>query len=47
MPIITVDRKDFCGLIGKDIPMEIIEERLPMIGVSWEGKENLGKNRIL
>ena len=39
MPIITVDRKDFCGLIGKDIPMNIIEERLPMIGVSWEGKE--------
>jgi len=39
MPIITVDRKDFCELIGKDIPMNIIEERLPMIGVSWDGKE--------
>jgi len=40
MPVITVDIKDFCELIGKDVSMKEIEERLPMLGVSWEGKEN-------
>ncbi len=39
MPVITVDRDDFCKLIGKEISMQEIEERLPMIGVAWEGKE--------
>jgi len=39
MPVITVDRNDFCKLIGKDIPMREIEEKLPMLGVAWEGKE--------
>jgi phenylalanyl-tRNA synthetase beta chain len=39
MPVINVDRNDFCQLLGKDISMREIEERLPMLGVSWEGKE--------
>lgn len=39
MPVITIDRKDFCKLVDKDIPMEEIEERLPMLGVGWEGKK--------
>jgi len=39
MPVITVDRNDFCKLVGKDIPMQVIEERLPMLGVGWESKE--------
>jgi len=39
MPVITMDINDFCELIGKDISMKEIEERLPMLGVSWEGKE--------
>lgn len=39
MPVITVDRKSFCKLVGRDYSMAFIEERLPMIGVSWEGKE--------
>jgi phenylalanyl-tRNA synthetase beta chain len=39
MPVITVDKNDFCKLIGKDIPMQEIEDRLPMLGVAWEGKE--------
>jgi len=39
MPVITVDANDFCKLMGKDIPMKEIEEKLPMLGVGWEGVE--------
>ncbi|MDI6826544.1 MAG: phenylalanine--tRNA ligase subunit beta [Candidatus Aenigmarchaeota archaeon] len=39
MPVITVDVKDFCKLVGKDISMKEIEEKLPMLGVGWEGIE--------
>jgi phenylalanyl-tRNA synthetase beta chain len=39
MPVITVDINDFCKLVGKDIPMKEIEEKLPMLGVGWEGIE--------
>ena len=39
MPVITVDRNDFCRLIGRDISMNEIEEKLPMLGAGWEGKE--------
>jgi phenylalanyl-tRNA synthetase beta chain len=37
MPVITVDVNDFCKLVGKDIPIKEIEEKLPMLGVGWEG----------
>lgn len=40
MPVIKVNRKDFCGLVGRDIPMKVIEERLPMLGMGWEGYED-------
>ncbi len=40
MPVITVKRNDFCKLIGHDIPMKTIEERIPMLGVGWEGNED-------
>ena len=39
MPVITVDRKDFCRLIGKDISMNEIEEKIPMLGAGWEGND--------
>jgi phenylalanyl-tRNA synthetase beta chain len=39
MPVITVDVNDFCKLVGKDIPIKEIEEKLPMLGVGWEGTE--------
>jgi len=39
VPVITVNKDDFCNLLGKDMSMEDIENRLPMIGVSWEGIE--------
>lgn len=39
MPVITVDKKDFCHLLARDISMNEIEERLPMLGLAWEGTE--------
>ena len=36
MPVITVDRKDFCNLLGKELTMQEIESKLPMLGVAWE-----------
>ena len=43
MPVITVDKNDFCKLLGKDLNMKDIEDNLPMIGVAWEGKEKDGQ----
>ena len=37
MPVITVNKKDFCRLLGKELSMQEIQEKLPMIGVAWEG----------
>jgi len=37
MPVITVNKKDFCRLLGKEFSMQEIQERLPMVGVAWEG----------
>jgi len=39
MPVITIDKNDFCKLVGKDLSMKEIEDRLPMLGMSWEGTE--------
>ncbi|MBU5689190.1 MAG: phenylalanine--tRNA ligase subunit beta [Candidatus Aenigmarchaeota archaeon] len=39
MPTIKVNRKDFCQLVGKNFSMEEIAERIPMLGVAWEGNE--------
>jgi phenylalanyl-tRNA synthetase beta chain len=39
MPVITVNREDFCNLMGRDISMYEIERRLPMLGVGWDGEE--------
>lgn len=39
MPTITINRNDFCKLVGKDIPMEVIRERMPMLGTAWEGED--------
>ncbi|HDJ96730.1 MAG TPA: phenylalanine--tRNA ligase subunit beta, partial [Candidatus Aenigmarchaeota archaeon] len=39
MPVITVNKDYFCKLLGKDLPMDFIEERLPMLGVGWEEKK--------
>jgi phenylalanyl-tRNA synthetase beta chain len=39
MPTIKVNRKDFCSLLGKSMSMNELAERLPMLGVAWEGSE--------
>ncbi|MEM2174782.1 MAG: phenylalanine--tRNA ligase subunit beta [Candidatus Micrarchaeia archaeon] len=39
MPTIKVNRKDFCKLVGKDFSIEEIAEKIPMLGVAWEGSE--------
>lgn len=39
MPVITVDKKDFCRLLGKEISMKEVEDKLPMLGLAWEGSE--------
>ena len=39
MPTIKVNRRDFCSLVGRDISMDYLAERLPMLGVAWEGAE--------
>jgi len=37
MSVITINKKDFCRLLGKELSMQEIQERLPMVGVAWEG----------
>ena len=40
MPVINFDVNDFCKLVGKEIPVKDIEEKLPMLGVGVENIEN-------
>ena len=42
MPVIEVNLGDFLRLLGKETTLEEIEERLPMMGVSWEGRTEDG-----
>jgi len=37
MAVITIDRKDFCQLVGREFTMKEIEENIPMMGTAWEG----------
>jgi len=36
MPVISVNLADFLELLGKDLPMSILRESLPMLGMAWE-----------
>ncbi len=38
MPVIEVNLGDFSGLMGRDVSIEELQERLPMMGTSWEGE---------
>ncbi len=44
MPVINVNLSDLREVLGRDVTMEELEERLPMMGTSWEGpvKEQQG-----
>ncbi|MFQ5910186.1 MAG: phenylalanine--tRNA ligase subunit beta [Thermoplasmata archaeon] len=39
MPVITLDYDDLTSLIGQDVPMDELLERIPMLGASLEGIE--------
>ncbi|TET90523.1 MAG: phenylalanine--tRNA ligase subunit beta, partial [Methanomassiliicoccales archaeon] len=39
MPVITLDYDDLISLIGQDVPMDELLERIPMLGASLEGVE--------
>ena len=36
MPVINFKYSDLCSIIGKDIPMETLADRIPMIGADIE-----------
>ncbi|MCX8178650.1 MAG: phenylalanine--tRNA ligase subunit beta [Candidatus Aenigmarchaeota archaeon] len=40
MPTIKVNAKEFCRFVGKNMSIEEIAERIPMLGVAWEGHSN-------
>ena len=42
MPVIEVNIEDFRELLEKDISIEELSNRLPMLGVSWEGETEDG-----
>jgi phenylalanyl-tRNA synthetase beta chain len=37
MPVIEVNLEDFRELLGRDVSIEELQDRLPMMGTSWEG----------
>jgi len=37
MPVIDVNLDDFSELLGRDVTLDELEDRLPMMGTSWEG----------
>ncbi|PIS16658.1 MAG: phenylalanine--tRNA ligase subunit beta, partial [Candidatus Portnoybacteria bacterium CG09_land_8_20_14_0_10_44_13] len=39
MTVITVDKSDFCQLVGKDFSMKEIEDNIPMMGTALEGSK--------
>ena len=39
MPVINFKYSDLCSLIGQDVPMETLAERIPMIGADIEHAE--------
>lgn len=38
MPVIEVNLKDLRALLGRDVAIEELREKLPMMGTSWEGE---------
>ncbi|UCD45384.1 MAG: phenylalanine--tRNA ligase subunit beta [Candidatus Bathyarchaeota archaeon] len=42
MPVIDVNLADFRELLGRDVTVEELSDRLPMMGTSWEGETEEG-----
>ncbi|MBU5690310.1 MAG: phenylalanine--tRNA ligase subunit beta [Candidatus Aenigmatarchaeota archaeon] len=40
MPTIKVNTREFCNFVGKNMSVDEIAERIPMLGVAWEGHTN-------
>jgi phenylalanyl-tRNA synthetase beta chain len=40
MPVINFSYSDLCGLIGREIPKEVLRERLPMIGAEMKSVQD-------
>ena len=38
MPVIEVNLEDFRALVGRDVEISELSERMPLMGVSWEGE---------
>jgi phenylalanyl-tRNA synthetase beta chain len=38
MPVIDVNLEDLRGLLGRDVTIEELRDRLPMMGTGWEGE---------
>ncbi len=46
MPVFTFKLDDFNKLIGKQYDIKYLEERLPMMGLAWEGVEDDNKIKV-
>jgi len=42
MPVIDVNLEDLRGLLGREVTVEELQDRLPMMGTSWEGQTEEG-----
>ena len=42
MPVIDVNIEDFRQLLGRDVELSELMDRLPMMGTSWEGETDDG-----
>jgi len=42
MPVINVNLSDLREMLGRDVSLEELQERLPMMGTSWEGLQDDG-----
>jgi len=40
MPVINFSYSDLCGLIGREVPKEVLRERLPMIGADMKSVQD-------
>ena len=40
MPVINFKYSDLCSLIGKDVPQDVLVERIPMIGADMHDTES-------
>ncbi|MFP3951711.1 MAG: phenylalanine--tRNA ligase subunit beta [Candidatus Bathyarchaeia archaeon] len=42
MPVIDVNLEDFRELLGREVELEELREKMPMMGTSWEGESREG-----